>query len=73
MATFFLVDFSKAFDSIHMGKMEQILVAYGLSNETVAAIMLLFKTRRVKFRSSDRDNDFFDIVASVLQGDTLVP
>ena len=34
-------DFAKAFDSIHRGKMEQILLAYGLSKETVAAIMML--------------------------------
>ena len=25
------VDFTKAFDSIHRGKMEQILLAYGIS------------------------------------------
>ena len=35
------VDFTKAFDSIHRGKMEQILLAYGILKETVAAIMIL--------------------------------
>ena len=39
-ATF--VDFTKAFDSIHRGKMEQILLAYGLPKETVAAITILY-------------------------------
>ena len=63
------VDFSKAFDFIHRGKMEQILLAYGLPKETVAAIMMLYK----KVRSPDRDTDYFDIVAGVLQGDTLAP
>ena len=29
-ATLLFVDFTKAFDSIHRGKMEQILLAYGL-------------------------------------------
>ena len=29
------VDFIKAFDSIHRGKMEQILLAYGLPKETI--------------------------------------
>ena len=29
-ATISFVDFSKAFDSIHRGKMEQILLTYGL-------------------------------------------
>ena len=40
------VDFSKAFDSIHRGKMEQILLVYGLAKETVAPIMILYKTRK---------------------------
>ena len=34
-----MTDFSNAFDSIHRGKMEQILLAYGLSKETVTAII----------------------------------
>ena len=36
-ATLLFVDFTKAFDSIHRGKMEQILRACGLPKETVAA------------------------------------
>ena len=40
-ATLLFVDFSKAFDSIKRGKMEQILLAYGLPKETVTAIMIL--------------------------------
>ena len=35
--------------------------------------MMLYKNTEVKVRSSDRDPDYFDIVAGVLQGDTLVP
>ena len=42
-ATILFVDFTKAFDSIHRGKMEQILLAYGLPKETVAAIMILYR------------------------------
>ena len=38
-ATLLLIDFTKAFDFLHRGKMEQILLAYGLQKETVAAIM----------------------------------
>ena len=30
-------------------------------------------SRKVKFRSPDGDTDYFNIVASVLQGDTLAP
>ena len=40
-ATILFVDFTKAFDFIHRGKMEQILQAYGIPKETVTAIMIL--------------------------------
>ena len=53
--------------------MEQILLVYGLPKETNAAIMMLYKNMKVKVRSSDGDTDYFDIVAGVLQGDTLIP
>ena len=68
-----LVDFSKAFDSIHRWKMKQILLANGLPKETVTAIMMLYKNTKVKVHSLDGDTYFFDIVAGVLQGDTLTP
>ena len=51
----------------------QILLAYGLPKETVAAIMSLYRNTKVKVRSPDGDTDYFDIVVGVLQGDTLVP
>ena len=70
LATISFVDFTKAFDSIHRGKMEQILVAYGPPKETVAAIMMLYRNTKVKVRSPDGDTDYFDIVARVLEGDT---
>ena len=73
-ATLLFVDFTKAFDSIHRGKMELILLAYGLpKKKTVAAIMILYKNTKVKVRSPDGDTEYFDIVAGVLQGDTLAP
>ena len=43
--TFLLVDFSKAFDSIHGGKMKQIRQAYDLPKETVTNIMMLYENR----------------------------
>ena len=70
-ATILLVDFTKAIGSIHRGKMEQSLLAYGLQKETVAAIIMLYRNAKVKVRSSDADTDYFDIVAGVLQEDTL--
>ena len=53
--------------------MEQILLAYGLPKETVAAIMILYRNTKVKVRSLDGNTDYFDTVAGVLQGDTLAP
>ena len=53
--------------------MEQILLAYGLPKETVAAIMMLCRNTKVKVRSPDGDTDYFDIVAGVLQGVTQAP
>ena len=53
--------------------MEQILLAYGFPKETFATIMMLFKKTKVKACSPDGDTDYFDIVAGVLQGDTLAP
>ena len=52
--------------------MEQILLAYSLPKETVAAITILYKNTKVKVRSLDGDTEYFDSVAGVLQGDTLV-
>ena len=72
-ATILFVDFTKTFDSIHRWKMEQIVLAYGLPKETVAAIMILCRNTNVKAHSPDRDTDNFDIVVGVLQGDTLAP
>ena len=71
--TLLFVDFTKAFDSIHRGKMEQILLAYGLPKETVAAITILYRNTKGKLRSTDGETEYFDIVAGVLQGDTLAP
>ena len=44
-----------------------------LPKETVAAIIILYRNPKVKVRSQDGDTDYFDIVAGVLQGDTLAP
>ena len=53
--------------------MEQILLAYGVPKETVAAITILNWNTEVKVRSPEGDTEYFDIVAEVLQGDTLAP
>ena len=53
--------------------MEQILLAYGLPKETVAAITFLYRNTKAKVRSPDGDTEYFDIVAGALQRDTLAP
>ena len=53
--------------------MEQILIAYGMPKETIAAIMILYRNTKVKVRSPGGDTDYFDIVAGVRRGDTLAP
>ncbi|KAI8485234.1 Kinesin-like protein kif22 [Branchiostoma belcheri] len=53
--------------------MMQILLAYGIPTETVDAIMMLYRDTQVIVRSPDGDTEPFNIVAGVLQGDTLAP
>ena len=72
-ATILFVDFSKAFNFIHRGKVEQFLPPNGLPKETVAAIMMLYKNTKVKVCSPHGDTDYFYIIAGVLQRDTLAP
>ena len=57
------VDFSKTFDSTLRGRMEQILRACGLLEESVSAIMMFYKN--VNVHSPDGDTDFVDIVAGI--------
>ena len=57
----------------YTGKVVQIFFVNDLSKETVTAIMMLYKNTKVKVRSPNGDTDYFDIVASVLQGDALAP
>ena len=52
--------------------MEQILLASSLLKENVAAIMMLYKKNESEVYSLDEDKDYFDILAGVLQGYTLV-
>ena len=72
-AVILFVDFSKAFDSIHHGKIAEILQVYGIPNETITAIMMLYRNTKAMVQSPDGNTDFFNVVAGVLQGDTLAP
>ena len=67
------VDFRKAFDSVHHAKMMKILSAYGIPDELVKAISLLYESTRAKILSPNGDTKFFNTLAGVLQGDALAP
>ena len=71
-ATLLFIDFFKMFNSIYKGKMGQLLLASDLPKETVIAIMMLYKNMTV-VHSPDSNTNFFDIVAGILQRDTLAP
>ena len=72
-AVIVFVDFRKAFDSIHRGKMLQILRAYGVPEKIVKAIGLMYQNTRARVVTPDGETEFFEILAGVLQGDTLAP
>ena len=65
-ATILFIDFTKAFKSIHRGKMEQILLTYSLTKETVTTIMMLYRNTKVKVCFLVGDTDYFDIIAGLL-------
>ena len=67
------IDFSKAFDSIHRGKMIKILKAYGIPPTLLRAIETMYTSTKAKVVSPDGETELFDITAGVLQGDTLAP
>ena len=67
------VDFRKAFDSIHRGKMLKILKAYDVPPNILNAISLLYEDTKAKIITPDGDTDFFQIASGILQGDTLAP
>ena len=51
----------------------QILKAYGIPDIIVDAINIIYKDTVAQVLSPDGDTDFFEILAGVLQGDTLAP
>ena len=63
------INFTKAFDTIHRGKMVKILRAYGIPEELVVAIDDMYKGTKAKVLSPDGETE----PSGVLQGDTLAP
>ena len=52
-ATILFIDFSKAFDSIHRGKMAENLNAYGIPGEIISSIMVVYKNTKSIVRTVD--------------------
>ena len=72
-AVVIFVDFCKAFDSIHRGRMLEILKAYDVPPNMLAGIKAMYSNTRAKVITPDGETDWFEILAGVLQGDTLAP
>ena len=67
------IDFKKAFDSVHRGKMTKILKAYNIPPRMLSAINLLHENTKARVITPDDETEYFEIKAGVLQGDTLAP
>ena len=72
-ATMVFIDFKKAFDSVHRGLLMKILRAYGIPDAIVQLISRLYTGTKAKVVTADGITEVFDILAGVLQGDTLAP
>ena len=67
------IDFRKAFDSIHRGRMLDILRAYGIPEKLVKTVAASYSRTRARVITTDGTTELFDILAGVMQGDTLAP
>ena len=67
------VDFHKTFDSIHRGKLMEISKACGVPVEIDDSVNLMYTNTTAQVLSSERDTEFSEILAGILQGDTLAP
>ena len=67
------VDFSKAFDSVDRSKMFEILKLYGIPDQIIAAIKVMYTGTSSTVLSADGETPSFPILAGILQGDTLAP
>ena len=71
--TICFVDFRKAFDSISRDLMFEILPLYGIPSIIVDAVRSVYTNTSATIITPDGETDQFNIVAGVLQGDTLAP
>ena len=67
------VDFSKAFDSVDRNLMLEILALYGIPEQLIKAIQVLYTNTTATIYTPDGETEPIDIKAGILQGDTLAP
>ena len=67
------IDFRKAFDSVDRDTLMKILLAYGIPKKIVDLLFLLYTNTSAQVIARDGKTEFFEILAGVLQGDTLAP
>ena len=67
------MDFSKAFDSVDRSKIFEILGLYGILEEIVAAIKVMYTDSTSTVMTTDGETQPFSTLAGILQGDTLAP
>ena len=60
-------------EGVKQNKLPAVITFVGIPDEIVKAISLLYENTRAKILSPDGDTEFFDTLASVLQGDALAP
>ena len=53
--------------------MLKILRAYGIPTQIVEAIGMMYENTMARVISADGETELFEILAGVLQGDTLAP
>lgn len=71
-AVIVFIDFKKAFDGVHRGKMPQTMKAYDIPEKLVKAIGFMHKGSQVKVIIPDGETEFFNILAAVLLGSHLI-
>ena len=72
-AVIVFIDFKKAFDSIDRNVMFKILEAYGIPQEIVDAIKIMYTNTSATVITPEGLTDLFSINTGVLQGDPLAP
>ena len=69
----FFINYKKAFDSVHRGLLMKILRAHGIPGTIVRLIDNVYTGTVAKVLTAEGCTEVFDILAGVLQGDTLAP